>query len=265
MKDILGNTQQGEEITGNISTETAQLISNRLDMQTFIYMSNMAKAIKRGGEVWLGMARELYHEEGRKMKGIGSQGETEQIVLKDKQFFNKDTGRLEYKNDLTKAKYDVVVSVGPASATRRASTLRSLIKMIQISQDPTTREVLGAMAMMNMDGEGIDEARDYFRDRLVRMGVMKPTPEEAEKLAMEMQAEGQDAQTEYLQSAAMAERARAENAQADVILKQAKTDNTRADTAETLAGIERDDAKQAMEFVEQLSPRITPTGIEGAQ
>ena len=263
MKDILGNTQQGEEITGNISTETAQLISNRLDMQTFIYMSNMAKSIKRGGEVWLGMAKDLYYEENRKMKGVGLQGETEQIVLKGKQVFNKETGKVEYENDLSKAKYDVVVSVGPASATRRASTLRSLIKMIQISQDPATIEVLSAMAMMNMDGEGIEEAREYFRDRLVRMGVMKPTQEEAEKLAIEMQAQGQDAQTEYLQSAAMAERARAENSQADVILKQAKTDKTRADTAETLSGIERDNVDQAMEVVEKLGPRIEPEGFEG--
>jgi hypothetical protein len=31
------------------------------------------------------------------------------------------------------------------------------------------------MAMMNMEGEGIGDVRDYFRMRLVKMGVIKPT------------------------------------------------------------------------------------------
>ena len=49
------------------------------------------------------------------------------------------------------------------------------------------QSVLGAMAMMNMEGEGISDVRDYFRQKLLKMGVVQPTEAEAEELMMAMQ------------------------------------------------------------------------------
>jgi hypothetical protein len=43
------------------------------------------------------------------------------------------------------------------------------------------------MAMMNMEGEGIDEVREYFRKQLVQQGVLKPTDEEAQAMAQAAQ------------------------------------------------------------------------------
>ena len=174
MQDILGKQEAGEEIAPNISGKAIELIQSRLDMQSFIYMSNMAKAVKRCGEIWLSMAKEILVEPGRKMKAIGRQGELETIEL-GKPVLNQETGEIEYENDLSSAKLDVAVDVGPSSSSRRAATVRSLMGMIQISSDPETRTVLTAMAMMNMEGEGIGEVRDYFRKRLVMMGVIEPT------------------------------------------------------------------------------------------
>src|SRR3990167_6528682 len=53
MQDLLGNQQAGEELQPNISGKAVELVQNKLDMQTFIYMSNMSKAVKRSGEIWL--------------------------------------------------------------------------------------------------------------------------------------------------------------------------------------------------------------------
>jgi hypothetical protein len=49
LEDLLGNQQSGEELKPNISGRVVELIQNRLDMQVFIYMSNLAKAMKRSG------------------------------------------------------------------------------------------------------------------------------------------------------------------------------------------------------------------------
>jgi hypothetical protein len=55
--------------------------------------------------------------------------------------------------------------------------------MMAITPDPETQKVLQAMAMMNMEGEGIDDVREYFRKQLVQTGVVKPTEEEAQAMA----------------------------------------------------------------------------------
>jgi hypothetical protein len=128
--------------------------------------------------------------------------------------------------------------------------------MMQITQDPETLQVLGAMAMTNMEGEGIAEVRDYFRQKLIRMGVVKPTPEEAEKMAAEMQAAQaqEDPNAIFLQAAAEEATAKAAKARADVIntladadYKAAGTAERNAKTVETLAKVEEDDQRLAID------------------
>lgn len=250
MQDVLGNQQAGEQIQPNVSGKAVELIQNKLDMQTFIYVSNMAKAIKRSGEVWLSMAKDILVEEGRKMKGVGSQGEVEEIELMRPT--TSESGEVEYENDLTSASFDVAVDVGPSSASKKQSTVRALTGMMAISQDPETIQVLGAMAMMNMEGEGISEVRGYFRNKLIKMGVVKPTEEEAKKLAEEAANMPPDPNAEFLKASADQAAAEAVKARADTILTINKARESEAKTMETLAGIEMDERAQLMQSAEML-------------
>jgi len=251
MQDILGRQEAGEEIAPNISGKAIELIQSRLDMQSFIYMSNMAKAVKRSGEIWLSMAREILVEPGRKMKALGRQGDVSMIEL-GKPVLNEETGEIEYENDLSGAKFDVMVDVGPSSSSRRAATVRSLMGMIQISADPETRTVLTAMAMMNMEGEGIGEVRDYFRKRLVMMGVIEPTEEEAMEMMQMAQNQQPDPQSLYLQAEAAKAQAQAVKAQADTEYTIARAEETRAKTIETLSSVENDQRESAVKTAESL-------------
>ena len=253
ISDLLGNQEAGEQITSNISGKAVELIQTRLDMQTFIYMSNMAKAIKRCGEIWLSMARETMVEPGRKMKGIGAQGEMSSLEL-GKPIMNQDTGEIEYQNDLSNAKFDVTVDVGPSSSSKRSATVRALMGMMQITPDPETQQVLGAMAMMNMEGEGLSEVQDFFRKKLIRMGAIEPTDEEQEALSAELaQLQSQpDPQSMYLEAEAAKAQAQAQKALADTEYTMARTEETRADTIETLAGIERKERENVLDTAEQL-------------
>jgi hypothetical protein len=253
ISDLLGNQEAGEQITSNISGKAVELIQTRLDMQTFIYMSNMAKAIKRCGEIWLSMARETMVEPGRKMKGIGAQGEMSSLEL-GKPIMNQDTGEIEYENDLSNAKFDVTVDVGPSSSSKRSATVRALMGMMQITPDPETQQVLGAMAMMNMEGEGLSEVQNFFRKKLIRMGAVEPTDEEQEALSAELaQLQSQpDPQSMYLEAEAAKAQAQAQKALADTEYTMARTEETRADTIETLAGIERKERENVLNTAEQL-------------
>lgn len=250
MQDLLGNQQAGEEMQPNISGKAIELIQTRLDMQSFIYMSNMSKAIKRSGEIWLSMAKDVLIEEGRKMKSIGPQGEMQSIELA-KPMIN-DKGAIEIENDLSNAELDVTVDVGPSSASKRAATVRALTGMASLTDDPETKQVLGAMAMMNMEGEDISEVRDYFRKKLLRMGVIKPTEEEQQTLAEEAQNAKPDPNTQYLQAAADEATANATQARAKTILTVAQADETKAKTMKTLSDVDSAEQRQAMEVIEKF-------------
>lgn len=262
MQDLLGNQQAGEELQPNISGKAVELVQNKLDMQTFIYMSNMSKAIKRSGEIWLSMARDVLVEEGRKMKSIGPQNEMQSVELA-KPVVN-DKGEIETENDLSQAEFDVNVDVGPSSSSKRAATVRALTGMASLTDDAETKQVLGAMAMMNMEGEGITEVRDYFRKKLLRLGVVKPTEEEQQAMADEQANQKPDPNTQYLQAAADEASANATQARAKTILTVAQADETKAKTMKTLSDVDSAEQRQAMEVIEKFGGlgQVQPQGAE---
>ena len=256
MQDVLGNQQAGEQLQPNISGKAVELIQNKLDMQTFIYISNFSKGIKRSGEVWLSMAKDILVEEGRKMKGVTGSGETTQIELLKPRV--DESGKVEYENDLAEADFDVGVDIGPSSASKKQSTVRSLTGMMSITQDPETLQVLGAMAMMNMEGEGIGEVRDYFRHKLIKMGVVKPSDEEMAALQQELQNQPPDPNAEFLKASADQASAAAVKARADTVLTIAKAKETEAKTAETLSNIDRADIGQLLQMTQALGESAPP-------
>jgi hypothetical protein len=256
MQEILGSPGQGDKMVSHLSGKTVELIQQRLDMQTFIYMSNMAKAVKRCGEVWLSIARDIFIEEGRKMKTIHESGKMEPIELL-KPVVN-DEGEIEYENDMSSAEYDVVVSVGPSSATKRLATVRALTDMMTMTQDPEMTQVLSAMAMLNMEGEGISDVRDYFRKKLLMMGVLKPTEAEAQEMAIAAQNAQPDPQAQYLQAASEEAIARASKAQADSILAVAKAEEARAKTTETLSKVSTTDQDRIFALADRLTQPAQP-------
>jgi hypothetical protein len=254
MQDILGNPQGADKMVSNISGKAVEMIQARVDGQAFIYMSNFAKGMKRCGEIWLSMAKDIYTEDKRKMKTIAPTGEAGMVELMQPTI-DQETGEVVMANDLTSATFDVIADVGPSSSTKRQATVRALTGMLQITQDPETAQVITAMAMMNMEGEGISDANAYFRKKLLRMGVVKPTDNEAEELMAEMQGQPQDPNAMYLQAAAENETAKAAKARADTVETVASAELKRAQTLETLGKVDETAQNMALtnaEAVQQI-------------
>jgi hypothetical protein len=245
MQDILGNPQGADKIVSGVSGKAVEMIQTRVDMQTYIYMSNFAKGMKRCGEIWLSMAKEIYIEGERKMKTIAPTGESSVVELM-RPMIDPETGAMVTENDLSNATFDVVADVGPSSSSKRAATVRALTGMLQITSDPETAQVLTAMAMMNMEGEGVSDANAYFRKKLLRMGVVKPTDDEAEELMAEMQGKPQDPNAMYLQAAAEEATAKAAKARADTVETVASAELKRAQTLQTLGKVDQTSQEMAM-------------------
>jgi hypothetical protein len=245
MQDILGNPQGADKMVSGVSGKAVEMIQTRVDMQTFIYMSNFAKGMKRSGEIWLSMARDIYTENKRKMKTITPAGVPGMVELMQPMIDTK-TGAMIMGNDLTAATFDVVADVGPSSSSKRAATVRALTGMLQITQDPETAQVLTSMAMMNMEGEGVSDANSYFRKKLLRMGVVKPTDDEAQELMAELQGKPQDPNAIFLQAAAEEATAKAARARADTVETIASAELKRAQTLETLGKVDQTSQDMAL-------------------
>ena len=254
MQDILGNPQGADKMVSGMSGKAVEMIQTRVDMQAFIYMSNFAKGMKRCGEIWLSMAKDIYTEEKRKMKTITPTGEAGVVELM-RPAIDTQTGAVVLENDLSRATFDVVADVGPTSSSKKQATVRALTGMLQITNDPETAQVITAMAMMNMEGEGIGDANAYFRKKLLRMGVVQPTEEEAQQLMAEMEGRPQDPNAIYLQAAAEEATAKAAKARADTVETVASAELKRAQTLETLGKVEETAQNMALtntEAVQQI-------------
>lgn len=258
IKDILGDSQGAEKIVSGVSGKAVELVTQQLDQQAYIYLTGNAKGRKRGGEIYLSMAKDLYIEPGRKMKTVSKQGKVGQIELNIPTI--GEDGEETYLNDISHAHMGVAVTVSPSSSSQKAAIVKSITGMLQYVTDPQDQKAMTAVAMMNMEGEGLADMNDYFRQQAIRIGAAKPTKEEEGQMAQEAQTQPPDPNIPLIEAATRNEDSKAVKNQADTALTAAKIENTQADTdkkqaetMETLSDISREDAKTAQELLDSLN------------
>ena len=247
MRDILGHHQQAEELRTHMSGSAVEQIHQRLDMQTYIYMSNFAqKSLRRCAEVWLSMAKDIYIEDGRDVKVMEGESEmgTKKIMMK-----KMGPEGMYVENNIEDADFDYFVDIGPSTVNQRDGVVRKVTQMMQYASDPMDQQVLSAIAMMNMEGDGMADFREYNRKKLVRMQVLQPTERDMQE--MQMNPDEPSPQDKF----ALGEAERAE----------AEASKYRADTVETLANAElkKAQAQQIMvEMQQSMAPAPTDDGGE---
>jgi hypothetical protein len=250
MQEVLGNSGDQQEVVSNISAKAVELIQNRLDMQNFIYMDNFKKSMKRCGEIWLAMARELYDEEERPMRVVNLDGTDK--VEKLKVPTTGPNEELTYTNDPAAGKFKVVADVGPSFTTRRDGTVRAITGMLQFVQDPADKAVLTAVAVKNLEGEGLEPVKKHFRMKMLALGLEEPTEEEAAEIAKAQEAQQPDAQTQFLLAEAQKSVANAEKALAEAEAARAEAKEREAKAAETLAKVEAMPLEALLRLVDAL-------------
>lgn len=252
IREILGNQQAGDVLLANTSGRAVEQQQQRLDMTTFIYMSNFAKAMKCGGEIWRSKARELYIEENRKMKAVSVDGQAREVTLNKPTVIGADTG---FDNDMTKANFDVAVEVGPSTVSARAATVRTLSGLLAAAQlEPDAASAIVTTIMMNVEGEGTSGLRKFFREKGLRNGLVEPNEEEAAQLAQEAAQRQKDPQTVLAEGLAEEAVAKAAKARADTIRTVADSEKARAETQK----IEVETIKLATEIGQPVPPSQPP-------
>lgn len=231
MAEAADDDQNVDEVKANTSFEAMDLAATRVDGKSAIYLDNMRQSVQREGEIYQSMAREVYFEEGREVPTQTEDGQDGTAILKEPHV--DDQGVFRIRNDLGCGKYKVIATVQEATATRRQKTVRDSLQLSEIMGkvgDQEIAQAAGINAMMNMDGEGMQDLQKFARNKALGIGLAKPTEEE--KAAIEEAAQQQQqpsaadqvalAQTSELQSKAQLNQAGAAEKQASAVLKVAQ-------------------------------------------
>lgn len=240
LQDILGNQGEADRMVANTSAAATELIQTRADSLFFLYHDNFRKSVAREGVIYRDMARDLYVEEARRMKTMSADGEMDSTVINQPAI--AEDGSHTILNDVTKATFDVVTDVGPATASRRQATVRGLTAMLPMVQDPATAQVIIAMIMTNMEGEGLTDVRAYFRKKLLEVGAVQPTEAEREEMDKAAQAQANqppDPQTQLVIAATQESIQKAEKIRAETVRTIADAKRLEADTVKTLSEVGR--------------------------
>lgn len=256
ISDQMGNPENGEQVQPDLSGVAMDLAQSRMDMQSFGFMDNAADAERRVAEIWQSMAAEIYVEEGRKLKTMDADGGRGQVEI-GKKTLDKKTGQMVPEIDFSRMD-EVEVEVGPTSASRRSAVVRTISGLISVVPNPQTQEVLAMVALMNLEGEGMSSVRGFARQKLVAMGVEKPTKQEQEELAAAQQPQPPDPQAQLAEAMSAEAMAKAQKAVADTGLAAARTKESEAKAAATLASIPIEQQKQALATAQAIADEMRP-------
>ncbi|HEO1670842.1 TPA: portal protein [Klebsiella aerogenes] len=261
IQEVTGSSQAMQQMPSNIAQETVNNLMNRADMASFIYLDNMAKSLKRAGEVWLSMAREVYGSD-REVRVVNEDG-TDDIALMNAKVVDRQTGQVVALNDLSTGRYDVTVDVGPSYTARRDATVAALTSVLSTMapQDPDAGIIRG-LIMENMDGEGLDDYKEYNRNKLLTAGIVKPRNAKEQALVQQAQAAAQSqpdanmvlAQAQMVAAQAEVQKANNETAQTQIKAFTAQQDamESQANTVYKLAQARNIDDKAVMEVIRLL-------------
>lgn len=252
ISELTGNQSNGEQLVSNVSTEAVEMVQDKVDAQAYIYIDNFAKTMAHIGRIWLSMAQDVYDEEKRDMAGL-SHDDTETTVTINKPIMRD--GKLVYQNDMQGGRYKVVVDVGEAFTTQRDKTVKRLLNLIPMIQEPQQQAALLNTILANQDGEGMHDLAKFARKNLISMGIVKPDDsEQKEMMAAQMAAQNQppSPQDQWMTAEAAKANASAEKAKADTQKTLADADKSAAETAKLLFDMQKEQQQTQQTMQEMM-------------
>lgn len=147
------------------------------DNATFNYIDNLSRGISHAGRILVDLIPKIYDTP----RVIRLMNEDREEVIEINQVVTDQMGNETKVNDLTVGKYDVVVSVGPAYATRRQEAAESMLQFIQAS--PNSAPFIADIIAKNMDWPGAEEIAERLQKALPsNVSGQGPPPEIMEQI-----------------------------------------------------------------------------------
>jgi hypothetical protein len=177
-EDMKAATGIYDAALGAKSNETSGVAIARRDAQgdtaTYVYIDNMEGAIAQTGRILIDLIPH-YYDDSRVIRMLGEDQEIEKFVQ-----INQILPDGKKWNDVTRGKYDVIVSTGPAYASKRAEAADRLTDLV--ARFPALQQLGGDLVLKALDVPYADKLAD-------RLALMLPPgmDEEADKKRAEQE------------------------------------------------------------------------------
>jgi hypothetical protein len=243
-EDIKAVTGIFDPSLGNRSNEQSGIAIRARQAQgeiaTFNYQDNIAKAVRRTWEILIDLVP-FYYDTQRNLRLLGADGSEKYVTI------NQQTPTGDTLNDLSRGRFDVVVTTGPSFATRRQEAAEAYSQLA--AQDETLMMTAGDLVYKAMDlpySEEIAERKRMMLPPQIQQQISsdKPMPPEvqaamAQVQAMQAQVQEQGQLVQAAAAEAEQEKGAAEKAKSEVAVASANLKVQEADLARQVAEFEK--------------------------
>lgn len=140
---------QGNETSGRAILARQQ----EGDVSNYHYSDNLERALHYAGRILIDLIPKVYDSD-RVVRIMGEQDDDEEFVPINRVMYAMD-GTPVMLNDLSAARFDVRVSIGPSYSTKRQEMAASLLEFLKIS--PDAAPLVMDLVAKNMDFPGAEE------------------------------------------------------------------------------------------------------------
>lgn len=176
----------------DLSGKAVMALQKRLDMQSYTYQDHHKYAMRRDGEVYASMFRDIMDSE-QEVTLVQMDGTSSREVI-NKSEMDWTTMESKIVNDVRKMQFEVYADIGPSFESVKQQTREELKELIN-GMPPGTpiHSLLMNKYLMLLDGADMGDVRDYARKQSILAGFMGPdTPEEEQMLMQAQQSQQPD-------------------------------------------------------------------------
>ena len=202
----------------DLSGKAVQALQKRMALQSYTYQDNHKFAMRRDGEIYASMARDI-HDVQQEVTLVKVDGTKSKETI-NKEEMNYDTFEREISNDISKMNFDVYASIGPSFESVKEQNKEELKELINgvPAGSPEYTMLLNEYFML-IDGTSFKDLREYGRKQLILAGVKKPETDEEKQMVQEAQQNKQPQVDPAMMLAAEAEMLKAKNQQQELVIK----------------------------------------------
>lgn len=261
VKEVATSGVDAGAVNGNqVAFDTVNQLNQRADMETFVFLDNLATAMRRDGQIYQGMVNDLYDVPRKILMTLEDGSEKEVETLS--QTVDYQSGRVVVLNDI-RGRYECYTDAGPSFQSMKDQNRAEIQELMKtVPPEHQVWNVLLLQYLALLDGKGIEITRNFATKQLVVQGLKKPeTPEEEAWVqeAQQAQQNQQDPNMVLAQAqviAAQAEMAKAQSQTAQTEIKaftaQQDAQRSQAETIYKLAQARNIDSKAVIEALKLM-------------
>ena len=216
--DVAGAGLPKDIVDSDLSGKAVQALQKRLDMQSYTFQDNHKFAMRRDGEIYASMARDI-HDVQQEVTLVKADGTKAKVII-NKEEMNYDTFEREITNNVSKMAFDVYANVGASFESVKEKNKEELKELINgVPAGSTEHTMLLNEYFMLIDGANFKDIRDYGRKQLILAGVKEPETDEEKAMLAQAQQSQQPQADPAMMLAAQAEMLKAQNQQQELGIK----------------------------------------------